>query len=342
MLTLKTESEVPFASKPVSPLRIFETLNLYQHTLALKGAIELDVFTLIAAGASTSSEIARRCNAAERGVRILCDLLTIMGFLRKTADRYQLTPESAAFLDKNSPAYFGSVAQFIASPAMIDKFRDVPALVRNGGSQDDLEQPADKWVEFARLTTPMVALAAKATAAVVATPGSSQKVLDIAAGSGMFGLSIAQLNPKAQIVAMDWANVLEVAKANAHRFHVEDQLATVSGNVFETDMGSGYDVVLVPNFLHHFDALKNVELLKKIHAALNPAGRIAIVEFVPNDDRVTPAVAAAFSFTMLGHSPSGEAYTWRELNGMLHAAGFGEARRQDLLPTPLTLLLASA
>src|SRR5438128_3356757 len=96
------------SSQP-NPMVILEALGAYQVTLALKGAVELELFTHIADGALTSAEIAKRCHASERGVRILCDFLTVSGFLTKAGSTYGLTPESGAFLNKRSPAYIGSI-----------------------------------------------------------------------------------------------------------------------------------------------------------------------------------------------------------------------------------------
>src|ERR1700674_254680 len=93
-----------FTSQP-NPAIIFEMFNAYQRTMALKGAIELEIFTHIADGATTPSEIAKKCSATERGVRILCDYLTVTGLLTKKDGNYGLTPDSAAFLNRRSPAY---------------------------------------------------------------------------------------------------------------------------------------------------------------------------------------------------------------------------------------------
>src|ERR1700691_2527069 len=102
-------SSHPTPSAPPNPALIFETLNAYQHTAALTGAIELEVFTHIADGAVTPAEIAKRSNATERGMRILCDYLTIMGFLTKSGSSYGLTQDSTMFLSKRSPAYMGGI-----------------------------------------------------------------------------------------------------------------------------------------------------------------------------------------------------------------------------------------
>ena len=103
-----------------SPQLFFQTINAYQQTEALKAAIELEVFTAIGEGNATAAEIAKRCSASERGMRILCDFLCIMGFLTKDENRYSLTPDSAMFLDKRSPAYLGGAIEFISSTQLTE------------------------------------------------------------------------------------------------------------------------------------------------------------------------------------------------------------------------------
>src|SRR6266571_7055713 len=102
-----------------SPELFFETLNAYQRTQCLKGAIELDLFTAIAEGANTAPALARRCAASERGIRILCDYLVVIGFLTKDENSYGLTADSATFLDKRSPAYLGGTIEFLLTPKLI-------------------------------------------------------------------------------------------------------------------------------------------------------------------------------------------------------------------------------
>ena len=180
------------------------------------------------------------------------------------------------------------------------------------------------WVTFALAMMPLARMLAQMTAAELRKGGEAHKVLDIAAGHGMFGISMAKENPGAQIYAADWKNVLEVAKANAQAMGVGDRYHLIPGSAFETDFGSGYDVVLVPNFLHHFDVPTCTTFLKKVHGALKPGGRAAIVEFIPNDDRVSPPAAASFSMVMLVNTTSGDAYTYKEIESMAKNAGFAK------------------
>lgn len=324
---------------------IFDTLNAYQRTAALKGAIDLELFTGIAEGATTPAALAARCHASERGMRILCDYLTIIGFLTKNENTYALTPDSAAFLNKHSPAYMGSITTFIVHEDHLANYRDLAAVVRKGGTVRGAGNmgPDDPiWVEFAHAMKPMVAMSSESIANLMAQPGNAIKVLDIAAGHGLFGIAIARHNPKAQVVAVDWKNVLAVALENARAAGVMDRYSTIPGSAFDVDFGKGYDLVLLPNFLHHFSPSTNVGLLKKIRAALNPGAKVVTLEFVPNDDRISPPVAASFSMMMLGSTESGDAYTFREFDQMFRDAGFSSSRIQDLENSPEQLIVSEA
>jgi len=321
-----------------NPALLFQTINAYQRTEALKSAIELEVFTAIGEGKTTPAEIAQRCGAAERGIRILCDFLTIMGFLTKTDRKYALSPDAAAFLDKKSPAYLGGTIVFLLSPTLTAGFKDLTAAVRKGGTVMENEGTVTPdnpvWVDFARAMAPMMALPAHLMAELVDPAANGKlKILDIAAGHGLFGLAFAQRNPNAEVTAVDWRNVLAVAEENAAAAGVAERYHLNPGSAFDVDYGSGFDLVLFTNFLHHFDPPTCETLLRKAHEALAPGGRAVTLEFVPNDDRVSPPEAAAFSMMMLGSTPSGDAYTFRELAGMMQNAGFDRNELHQLPPT---------
>jgi len=327
-----------------SPDLIMETLGGYLRSSCLKGAIELDLFTAIDEGAKSVSAIAAHCRASERGVRILSDCLAVMGFVVKSGEEYSLTPDSAAFLSRRSPMYIGSIAHFLNSDYVMDRFRDMAELVRQGTALnhgEGLEPEHPMWVEFARSMGPTMTLPAKLIAEIVLRADQSpMKILDIAAGHGIYGITFAARNPNVKITAVDWAIVLQVAKENAERLGVSDRYETIPGSAFDVDFGSGYDVVLIPNFLHHFEPGVNEQFLRKVKAALAPDGRVAVVEFVPNPDRVSPPFPAMFSMMMLGSTPRGDAYTFAELESMLTKAGFQPPTRYDLLPTASTLLVS--
>ncbi len=326
------------AAQQPSPQLFFQTINAHQRTEALKAAIELEVFTAIGEGNTTAAAIANRCQTAERGMRILCDYLTIMEMLTKNGNEYALTLDSATFLDQRSPAYLGGTIGFFCTPELLEGFRHMTEAVRKGGTAIDthgtIKPDNPIWVKFARAMAPMMAMPAQLIPKLVdPNPDRKLKILDIAAGHGLFGIAFAQNNPQAEIHAVDWKAVLEVAKENAQKAGVADRYHTIEGSAFDVEFGSGYDLVLITNFLHHFDPPTNETLLRKVHAALADGGRAVTLEFVPNGDRVTPPESAGFSLVMLAGTPNGDAYTFAELEQMFANAGFSRSTIQPLPPT---------
>lgn len=321
-----------------SPELFFSTVNAYQRTAVIKAAIELEVFTAIAEGNTTPATIAARCQASERGIRILCDNLVINGFLTKQAGQYGLTPDSALFLDRSSQAYLGGAIEFLLDPMLTAGMSDITGAVRKGGtttSEEGTVSPENPvWVKFARAMMPMMVPAAMAMAQLVKVDSDRKvRVLDIAAGHGIFGIAFAQANPNVEVTALDWAPVLSVAKENAGKFGVADRHQLLPGSAFDVEFGKDYDLILLTNFLHHFDMATNEKLLKKVYDALAEGGRALTLEFVPDDDRVTPTMMASFSLMMLGSTAAGDAYTFAEYEQMFAKAGFAKNEMHELPPT---------
>lgn len=334
----------PTTAQP-SPELFWDTITAFQRTAALKAAIELDIFTKIAEGKTSAQTIAEACGASERGIRILCDVMTILGFLIKENEHYGLTENSAVFLNRHSPAYFGGTIDFILSPQQLQGFADLTSAVRQGGStarqEGSLDPESPMWVKFARGMMPMMFPSAQKIAENLGFETDRKlKVLDIAAGHGIFGITVAQKYPNAEIYAVDWSNVLQVATENAEKFGVADRHHLIEGSAFDIEYGEGYDVILLTNFLHHFDEETCENLLGKIERSLNDDGKVMTLEFVPNDDRISPPAEAMFSLVMLAGTPAGDAYTFAELREMFENTGFSRNQHIPLPPLPQHLIVS--
>lgn len=326
-----------------SPLVIFDALNAYQRTAALRTGIDLNLFTAIGEGNSSVAAIASRVGASEKGTRVLCDFLAVVGLLKKDNGAYSLTPDSAMFLDRRSPACIADAAQFLGS--IRPMFDSLTEAVRKGGTtlegQGSVEDNNPLWIEFAHSMAPLMALPAEMIAQQLeASKAGAWKVLDIAAGHGLFGIALARHNSQANIVAVDWEAVLDVARENARKAGVDGRFSAKPGSAFDVDFGTGYDIVLLTNFLHHFDPSTCEGLLRKIHASLADGGRVVTLEFVPNDDRISPPSDAMFSMMMLGTTPSGDAYTFAEFDGMFRNAGFSRSELRELKPLPQRIVVS--
>ena len=158
-------------AQALSPALFFDTIGAYQRTEALRAAIELDLFSHVASGQRTATDLASCVQATPRGIRILADYLTIIGFFRKLGDRYELTAEAKVFLDRESPAYLGGTLSFLLAPRIEGMLSELTAAVRRGGTAVSEEGTVSHdnpiWVDFARAMAPLMQLPAQLLAGLV-------------------------------------------------------------------------------------------------------------------------------------------------------------------------------
>lgn len=329
----------------MNPEHIFEFMTGYMKTHAIKAAIDLDLFTQVDGGAKSATEIASATQSSERGVRILCDYLTVHGLPEKTEGRYRCMPESSFFLSKQSKAYLGGSIHFLGSSLLRHNFEDLTASVQRGGNPNAqtnaLAPEHPMWIEFANGMRNMMMPPATAIAELVGGDGREMTVLDVAAGHGIFGVMVAARNPEARVTALDWANVLTVARGNAAAFGVADRWQALAGDAMSVDLGGSYDAILVTNFIHHLDRPACVAFYRRMASALKPNGAIYTLEFVPNDDRITPRTAATFPLVMLGTTPGGDAYTFAEIESITKDVGLLSNRMIDIEQSPQRLVISS-
>jgi len=326
-----------------NPEHIRSLMAGFQKAAALRAAIELHVFSAIGEGAGTAEAIAVRCQASRRGIRILCDYLTVQELLHKEEQTYRLTPESATFLDERSPRYMGGMLQFLNAPRFLEATGNLTEIVRRGTTtlgKGVAGDEAEEWVTFARHMQPIAVGPSQFIAHLVTAQREPRRVLDIAAGHGLYGIAVALRAPGALIVGQDWPKVLAVAEGNARAAGVAGRYQLLPGSAFEVELGTGFDLILLTNFLHHFDEATGIRFLRKVRAALGEGGHLVTLEFMPNEDRVSPPAAAAFSLTMLLQTPGGDAYTERELRQMLDSAGFTSHEVVAVPESPETVIVS--
>ena len=328
-----------------SPALFSRTLAGAEHTAILEAALELDLFAAFDGGERDAAALADHCAASPRGTRILCDCLVALGFLTKEDGGYSPTPATAALLDSRAPGYVGAGQAFLRSPLRREGFDRLAEAVRAGGavvSEEGVLGVEDPmWVTFARSMAPLSAMHAGAVAERIDMPQEQPvSILDIAAGHGLYGIALAQKHAEAEVTAVDWPNVLEVAVEHAAARGLGGRYRTRPGSALDVDFGTGYDLALLTGFLHLFDRATCETLLAKAHAALHENGRVVIVDFIPDDGKVTPPVAATFAAVMLVTTPAGDAYTAEEYTAMAERAGFSRCEPVSLAGSPLRAVIA--
>ena len=300
----------PTAKARPNPEFIFETLNAYQQTAALRAAIALDIFTKIGEGTDTFPALAKRCEATERGIRILCDYLVVHGFLTSTTIVTRsptIRPHSStgARPRASPPQQASSLARYDQRLPRSGP-HDSHWAAGNGGRQGiDLGGKSHLGRVCAFDGADGDPVSGRNSRHLDAPAGKKWKVLDLAGGHGMFGITLAKRNPNAEIFAQDWGPVLAVATENARAAGVAARHHVIPGSAFEVEYGTGYDIVLITNFLHHFDAATNEKFLCKVRASLAPSGIVATLDFIPNEDRVSPPALGRFQHDDAWNDSSG-------------------------------------
>jgi 2-polyprenyl-3-methyl-5-hydroxy-6-metoxy-1,4-benzoquinol methylase len=312
--------------------------------LILEAAVDLHVFDLLDQSPRTVEGLVKATRASTRGLRAILNALVGLGLLARKADRYTLTPESSAFLVSTKPAYHGSFFQHMSGQVMPNWLK-LKQAVRTGrpviaGNQES--SGAEFFAEFVEGLFPLSYRAAQTLGEHLGIPQATSgvSVLDLAAGSGVWGIALAHQSPRVNILAVDWPRVLQITKAIAQRQGVGDRLNTSAGDLLKADFGSGHQVATLGHILHSEGPNRSRQLLRKTFKALAPGGTIAISEFVPNDDRTGPPTPLIFAVNMFINTDEGDTFTFGEISQWLKEAGFRKPRLLEA-PAPSPLILAT-
>ena len=307
----------------------------YAPTLAIEAAVRHGVFDALDKGPLTAEQIAKKTGISRRGANGLLDLLVSFHLLQRRGRRLALTPESTTFLVSTKPAFHGMLFRHI-SDQLLPSWLQLTEVVRTGrpaARVNSRKQGAEFFAKFVESLFPLSFPAATALGRHlgIAKARGPVSVLDIGAGSGVWGIGIAKQSPHARIHAVDWPQVLKVTRRIAGRHGLSKRLTTSPGDFFEADFGRGHHVATIGHILHSEGRDRSRRLLKKVFKALAPGGTVAVQEFVPDDDRSGPPNALIFAVNMLVNTEAGDTFTFKEMSGWLREAGF---RNPRLLQVP--------
>ena len=315
----------------------------YAPTLIIEAAVRHGIFDLLDKRPLTAAQVAAKSGASQRGVNAILDVLVSFHLLQRKGNRFALTPESATFLVSTKPAYYGMFFRH-ASGQLIPGWLQLTEIVRSGrpaAKVNARKEGAEFFAKFVESLFPLSFPAASALGHHLGFPKASApvSVLDIGAGSGVWGIALAKQSPQVRVHAVDWPQVLKVTRRVAQKHGVAKRLSTAPGDFFEADFGKGHRLATIGHILHSEGRDRSRRLLKKVFDALAPGGTVAIQEFVPNDDRTGPPNALIFAVNMLVNTEAGDTFTFAEMSQWLRKAGFKNPRLLDV-PSVSPLILA--
>jgi ubiquinone/menaquinone biosynthesis C-methylase UbiE len=329
--------------KSPTPERLMQIAWGYAPPLIIEASVRHGIFDLLDGGPRTIPQIAQETGASVRGLTALLNGLVSLQLLSRKGGRYGLTAESAEFLVSTKPSYHGVFFRHI-SDQLMPAWLQLPEVVRTGQPARQIDTANESAEFFAKFVESIFPLSFPAASAFgqhlkIARLKQPSSVLDIGAGSGVWGIALAKQSPQVRITAVDWPQVLEVTRRVATRHGVGDRLTTSAGDLAEAEFGSGHQIATVGHILHSEGAGRSRRLIRKIFDALAPGGVIAIQEFLPNDERTGPPTALIFALNMLVNTVEGDTFTFPEISAWLKEAGFRNPRLLDV-PAVSPLILA--
>ncbi len=336
---LKPKHKIPAAT----PERLMQFAWGYTVPLIIEAAVRHNVFDLLEPDPKTVAHLAAETGASPRGLTAILNALVGLKLLAKAGDRYALTPESATFLVSSRPGYHGGFFHHISSQ-LVPKWLELTEVVRTGKpamAANENKQGAKFFAKFVESIFPLSYPAAKVLGEHLGIPKTAApvSVLDLAAGSGVWGIALAEQSPQVSVSAVDWPEVLKTTRKVAKKHGVADRLKTIPGDLLKTQFGAGHQVATLGHILHSEGRERSRELLRKTFGALAPGGTIAIMEFLPNDARTGPPQALLFAVNMLVNTTAGDTFTFAEIGGWLREAGFTKVRKLEV-PAVSPLILA--
>jgi len=330
----------------VTPERIMQFAWGYVPTLVLEAAIQHRVFDVLDGAPKTVAETAAATGASQRGLRAVMNVLVGLNFLAKTdGERYALTPESEAFLVSTKPSFQGGMLRH-TSKQLVPKWLQLNDIVRTGKPSVAVNQEGIGSDFFQKLVVdifPMSYPAAQVLAKHLAlgkAGAAACTVLDLASGSGVWGIALAQSSEQVRVRAVDWVEVLPATRRTVAQFGLTDRFTFVAGDLESAEFGTGHTVATLGHILHSEGEARSRALVRRAFDALGPGGTICIAEFLVNADRTGPVGSLFFAANMLVNTDDGDTYSFEEIREWLTEAGFKDARLLES-PGPSPLLLAT-
>ncbi len=329
----------------VTPERLMQFGFAYAPPLIIGAAVANKVFDTLASGAKSVEQVSKDTGASFRGLRAIMNALVGLELLSKDGQgKYSLTPESENFLVSNKP---GTLAGFFGMNRvrLMQHWMKLDEIVRTGHPAEARNQEGPGTEFFQELVENIIPMSYGAAQALadhlkVAEAKNEVRVLDLAAGSGVWGIALAQKSPRVQVTAVDWAGMIPTTKRITQKFGVADRFTFIEGDLLEADFGTGYDIATLGHILHSEGEERSGKLLKKTCGALKSDGTIAIGEWLVNDERTEPLPSLMFAVNMLVNTEKGDTFSFNEIKSWLEEAGFKNARTLEA-PGPSPLVLAT-
>lgn len=315
------------------PELIWQMQFSFTASRVLTAGVQLGIFDCLARAGNSANGVAADLGTDPRGTRMLLDALVALGLLAKPAGRYALSPLAERFLVRDSVDYVGGVLE---TDTIYENWAGLVPAVRSGRPVQRVEQKEKAEAFFPILVRSLHVMAREPARRMAEALGAGTRerglhVLDVACGSGVWGIAVAEADGEARIVAQDFPGVLETTRQYYNKHGIAERCAFLPGDLRTVDFGTArYDLALLGNIVHSEGETASQALFRRLFQALKPGGRIVVLDMVPNDERTGPPFPVLFALNMLVNTAEGDTYTFAQYRDWLGAAGFFAVEAVDI------------
>lgn len=319
----------------ILPDDLYEMTRAYMPSRTVLTALELDVFTAVADGAS-AEHVAGKIHADPRATGMLLNALVSLHLLEKTNGTFLNSPASARFFREGSRD--NARAGLLHTAHIWHRWSRLTESVRTGTPAAPGEENKDNFVPA--FIAAMDRNAKERAGAVVKAVGTNGigRMLDLGGGSGAYSIAFARALPQIRSEIVDMGDVVPLTQEYIKKAGLADRVTTRVGDMLRDPLGENYDLILVSAICHMFSPEQNRELFRRAYNALTPKGQIVVQDFILEPSKAAPRAAALFSLNMLVGTEAGSSYSEPEYAEWLRSAGFSAVRRVRL-PGPSGLMI---
>jgi len=330
-------------STPITDVREISRIGYgFMASQALFAALDLDVFGRLADSPKTLATLAGETGVASHRLVALLSACVGLGLLGLEDDRYVNAPAAATYLVRSAPMYFGDYFRFQISRQVYPTLRHLDMALAGervdfyGKMQDPEEARQFSIAQHSGSLGP-----AHVVAGLVDLAGC-RTLLDVGGGSGAFSIALCRRHPELRATIVDFPSVRPTAEEMVGHAGLSDRIRFVEGDALVSPWPTGQDAVLMSYLLSAVAARRVGELLERARRSLGPGGRLMLHDFMLDDDRTGPAVAALWLLNAVTIDPDVASLTPGWLTERVVAAGFEGPDLRHVIGGITRLLLARA
>jgi SAM-dependent methyltransferase len=321
--------------------RLTELTTAYWPASAVSAALDLGLFEAVDGPPRSAAEIAAALETTPRHTEGLLDALAGVGLIEKREGRYRLDPGAVDYLSRSGPCCLLDALRYNA--AMYPLWGRLATCVREGRP---VVPPAAHLggdpEQTRRFVLGMHSRALAVAPAVVPALDlrGARRLLDVGAGPGTFSVALAERYPGLCITLLDLPPVLAVTRELVGGGPAADRISFHPADYRCDPLPSGYAAVLFCGALHQEDAESAARVMAGLAAALEPGGRLFVVDMMLEPTRTAPVFSALFALNMMLVNPSGRVFTGEEVCGLAGGAGLAEVDCRRLAGCPYWVVTA--